>query len=122
MKFKVLLCQWSLASRMSEKMKLWFVMEIETYKDDARRKKFYEYYQKIMPIWQNKLEGVKSKFLGGWADTPGCPMLVYEFESMEEFSKVWSDEEWQKELVILRNHLKSFRMRIMRPDIDAPPE
>jgi hypothetical protein len=98
-------------------MKVWFVMESETFKDDAKRKKYYEYLDTWRPIWEKKHEGVKHNDLGGWSDRPGNVMYVVEYESMEEFSKVWSDEEFQKGLLILRNNLKSFNMRIMRPTV-----
>lgn len=100
-------------------MKVWGVTEIETYKDEAKRKKYYEYLDTWGPFRQKKHEGVKFKDLGGWSDNPGCVMFVTEYESMEEFSKVWSDEEFQIELVKLRNHCKSFRTRIMRPTVSV---
>ena len=98
-------------------MKVWFVTERETFKDEAKRKKYYESMDTLGPIWEKTHEGVKYTSLGGWSDNPGYVMSVDEYENMEEFSKVWSDEEFQKGLVILRNLCKSFKMRIMRPTI-----
>jgi hypothetical protein len=98
-------------------MKVWWVSEIETFKDEAKRKAYYEYLDIWGPLWQKKHEGVKWKNLGGWSDSPGEVMNVAEYESMEELSKVWSDEEFQKALVTLRNHCKSYKIRIMRPTV-----
>jgi uncharacterized protein (DUF1330 family) len=101
----------------SNGMKVWFVTETETFKDEDKRKKYYEYLEIHGPLVKKKLEGVKGKYLGSWSDNPGRMMNVLEFESMEELSKVWSDEEYQKSLLRLRNHLKSQKIRIMRPTV-----
>ena len=98
-------------------MKVWFVIERETFKDEMKRKEYYEFLDTFMPMWEKKHEGVKCKSLGGWSDNPGCVMNIVEYDSMEEFSKVWSDEEFQKELVNLRNHCESYKQRIMRPTV-----
>ena len=101
-------------------MKVWFVMEFETFKDDAKRKEYYDYLKSSWrPTKEKTYEGVTFKNLGGWSDYPGWVMYVEEFESMEEFSKVWSNEEYQKEILKLRNHVKSFKMRIMRPTVSV---
>jgi hypothetical protein len=73
------------------------------------------------PIWQKKLEEKDVKYtpLGGWSDKPGWVMNVNEYESMEELSKMWSDEEIQKGLLKLRNQCKSFKLRIMRPTVSV---
>ena len=101
-------------------MKVWFVTERETFKDEAKRKKYYEIMDTLSPSWEKMHEGVKATMLGGWSDSPGYVMGVSEYENMEEFSKVWSDEEFQKNLLILRNHCKKFKVRIMRPTISVP--
>ena len=98
-------------------MKVWWVITLETFKDEARRKAYYEYVQKWGQIIQKKHEGVKYKRLGGWSATAGKVVWVSEYESMEEFSKVWSDEEYQKGLVELRNHVKGYKTMIMRPTV-----
>lgn len=100
-------------------MKVWWVMEMETFKDEMKRKEYYEFLDTWGPMWQKKHEGVKFNYLGDWSDNPGCVMYVNEYESMEEFSKVWSDEELQKELVKLRNHCKTIKIRIMRPTVSV---
>ena len=68
-----------------------------------------------------KHEGVKFKDHGGWAEQPGHPIWVREYESMEEFSKVWSDEEYQTEFIKIGRLVKNLRMRILRPIIHTPP-
>ena len=102
-------------------MKVLLMVEAVTYRDEAKRKKFYEDLVDFMPFWEKKHEGVKYKYLGGWAEQPGHVIHLYEYESMEEFSKVWSDMDVQKQLVKARNLVEDFRIRIMRPDFDVPP-
>jgi hypothetical protein len=76
--------------RGGEEMKVMLVMKWETYKDEAKRKKYYEFDNSI---WEQKHEGIKYKELGGWGVQPGKIVYLYEYESMEEFSKIWSDME-----------------------------
>ena len=98
-------------------MKVWWVVQVTTFKDEARRKVYRENNQKWIPIMQKKHEGIKSKNLGGWSATPGTVVWVREYESMEELSKLWSDEEVQKRLLELRNDVKDYKAYIMRPVI-----
>ncbi len=98
-------------------MKAWWVFSIKTFKDEARRKAYYEYLEKWGELWQKKNEGVKYKNHGSWSASPGEVVWVAEYESMEELAKVWGDEEIQKGLVILRNHVKSYKSYIMRPTV-----
>jgi hypothetical protein len=100
-------------------MKVLLMIERETFKDEDRRKKYYEHMDKFTPIWEKKHEGVKFKSLGGWSDQPGCVVTMAEYESMEEFSKVWSDEEFQKELLKHRNLVETMKIRIMRPTVSV---
>lgn len=100
-------------------MKVWWVVALTTFKDEARRKAYYEYNEKWTPLWQKKHEGVKFKALGGWSASPGEVVFVNEYESMEELAKVWSDEEIQKGLVKLRNHVKDYKTYIMRPTVSV---
>ena len=102
-------------------MKVLFMVEAVIHKDDEKRKKFYENVPEYMSTWAKKHEDVKYKYLGSWAEQPGHTFHLYEYESMEEFSKIWSDVEVQRQLVSLRNLVKDFRIRIMRPDLDMPP-
>ena len=102
-------------------MKVLFAVEAVTPRDGAKRKKFYEGMAGFEPLWGEKHEGVKFKYLGSWAEQPGHTLHLYEYESMEEFSKIWSDMEVQKQLVKMRNLVEDFRTRIMRPDLDVPP-
>jgi hypothetical protein len=87
-------------------MKVLYAIEWETHKDEAKRKKYYEFFDEEK-TWEKTHESVKYKDLGTWADQPGHLTFLTEYESMEEFSKVWSDEEFQKYLVKWRSHCKS---------------
>ena len=100
-------------------MKIMLVMEVETYKDEAKRKKYYEFDNSI---WKKKHEGIKYKELGGWGVQPGKLVYLYEYESMEEFSKIWSDMEIQTLLVKYRNLCKDYKIQIWRPTVSVPPK
>lgn len=101
-------------------MKVWLITEHTTFKEDDKRKKFYDYLESSWrPNWEKVFEGVKHTHLGGWSDKPGWVMSVTEFESMEEFSKVWSNMDFQQGLLKLRNKVKSFNVRILRPTISV---
>ncbi|NYT16333.1 MAG: hypothetical protein GKC02_10320 [Methanomassiliicoccales archaeon] len=99
------------------KLKVLWALEIETFKDETKRKEYYEYNDIWGPLWQKKHEGVKFNNLGGWSDNPGHVTYYVEYENMEELAKVWSDEELQKGLVKLRNHCEKLNIRIMRPTV-----
>ena len=96
-------------------MKVWWVMETELPKEEERVKKYQEYLKIWTSLWHKKHEGVKYVRRGSWTDNPGYCMGVAEYESMEEFSKVYSDQELHEALVILRKHMKSVKTRVMRP-------
>ena len=102
-------------------MKVLFVIEAVAPRDGEIRKKFYEYIAEFMPFWGKQHERIKYKYLGSWAEQPGETIHLYEYESMEEFSKIWSDMEIQKQFVKARNLVEDFRIRILRPDLDIPP-
>ena len=104
-------------------MKVLVIWEWENFKDEEKLKKYYEFNTKtFQPFLQKKHEGVKRKSLGGWVEQPGCVVDMTEYESMEEFSKIWSDEEVQRELINFGRLVKNLKMRILRPSIMAPPE
>ena len=103
-------------------MKVLWVMAMETFKDEARRKPYYAYGEKWTELWEKKHEGVKYKSLGGWSASPGKVVYFNEYESMEELAKVWGDEEIQKGLVKWRNLTKDYKIHIMRPTVIMKPE
>ena len=100
-------------------MKVMLAMKVETFKDEAKRKKYYEFDN---AIWKKKHEGIKYKELGGWGVQPGRLIYLYEYESMEEFSKIWSDMEIQALFVNYRNLTKEFKVSIWRPTVSVPPK
>jgi hypothetical protein len=100
-------------------MKVMLVMKTETYKDEAKRKKYYEIDN---TVWKEKHEGIKYKELGGWGTQPGKVTFLFEYESMEEFTKIWSDMEIQAFLVKYRNLVKDFEVEIWRPTVSVRPK
>ena len=98
-------------------MKVMLVIKMETYKDEAKRKKWYEFDN---TVWKEKHEGIKYKELGGWGTQPGEVTNLFEYESMEEFSKIWSDMEIQAAFVKYRNLVKDLKIEIWRPSVSLP--
>ena len=98
-------------------MKVMLVMKMETYKDEAKRKKWYEFDNSI---WEKKHEGIKYKELGGWSTQPGKVTNLFEYESMEEFTKIWSDMEIHAFIVKYRNLVKDLKIEIWRPSVQLP--
>ena len=99
-------------------MKVMLVVKLETYKDEAKRKKYYELDNSI---WAKKHEGIKYTFLDGWGVQPGKVVYLHLYESMEEFSKIWSDIEIQTLLLNMRNLVKNCEVEIWRQTVAAPP-
>jgi quinol monooxygenase YgiN len=113
--------QWCKKTRRGEEVNTLVIIEWQTFKDEAKVKKYYEYL-KTEPFRAHReaLESeVKSR---GWSAAPGHLVLIEEYESMEEFSKIWSDEEYQKKLIKLNRLVKNLSIRILRPAIPTPPE
>ena len=102
-------------------MKILVITEWETFKDEAKVKKYYEYMEtEPFRAHREALESeVKHK---AWSAAPGHLVMIEEYESMEEFSKLWSDEEYHKKMIKLRRLVKNLSIRILRPAIPAPIE
>ena len=108
-------------TRRDVELNILVITEWETFKDEAKVKKYYEYLEtEPFRVHMEALESeVKDK---GWSAAPGHIVRIQEYESMEEFSKLWSDEEYHKKLIKLNRLVKNLSIRILRPAIPAPPE
>ena len=87
-------------------------------KEPERRRKSYDIANKIfLPYYKNKQkEGVKWK---GEDYTDGTNTIVgiFEFETMEDFSKIWGDEEFQKMFTRWTYYVDNCKVRILRQDL-----
>jgi hypothetical protein len=98
--------------------------EIESPKDEERHKKYLELDRKNNQVIGKMLEGIKVKWLGAWSDRPGYHMILLMFDSMEEYSKLWSNQEFHMELHKFRRVTESFNIRMFKPTgytIKNPP-
>jgi hypothetical protein len=83
-------------------------------KDEERRKKYAEITRDTaMRERFEKLGNIKS--IMGWADGTGHIISLWEFESMEDFAKLWNDIEFQRGHVRFYRVVDNFRIRICRP-------
>jgi hypothetical protein len=86
-------------------------MEWDNPKDEARRTKFFdENRRRAKPA---KWEGVGKRTT--WADGTGHIIALWEYESPEDFAKVWNDPEYHQYLRQSYPLLDNIRVRVCRP-------
>ena len=103
-------------------MKTLVIWEWDNFKDEETLKKYYEFLGAHPGRARREALEVKRTYSGYWSDGVGHRVNIEEYESMEEFSKLWSDEELQRILVKFGRLVKNLSIRILRPAINAPPE
>jgi hypothetical protein len=117
--FKVLFSWWNLWEYKKEcitSMKMLLTIRWTNPKDPERNKKRYEYQDKVFLPYVQKFEekGVKWK-TSGWADGSGQMGSLYEFETWEDFSKVYQDQEFQTILSRWSYLVDHCKIKIWRP-------
>jgi len=92
------------------------MIEFTNPKEPERNKKRYDLEKKFFePYLENKRkEGVKWK-AEDWTDGSGWYVAWFEFETMEDFSKIWEDEEFQKMFTRFSFLVDDCKVRILRP-------
>ena len=93
-------------------------------KEPERNKKKFDLEKKFFePYYENKLkEGIKWK-AEDYTDGSGWYVAWFTFETMEDFSKIWTDEEFQKMLTRYSFLVDECKVRILRPRFyDLKPE
>jgi hypothetical protein len=88
-------------------------------KDEERRKKYAELTNDTALRERFEKLGV-IKSMKGWADGTGHIISLWEFESMEDFTKLWNDMEFQRGLVRGYRVVDNLRIRICRPSTLHP--
>ena len=92
-------------------------------KEPERRKKGYDIAEKVfVPYYKKKREeGVKCK-VTDYADGSNSFVGWFEFETMEDFSKIWGDDEFQEIFTRWSYYVDNCKARILRPMISLKPE
>ena len=92
-------------------------------KEPERNKKRYEFQaENNRPYYDKKVkEGVKWK-ASGWADGSGLMLALHEFDTLEDFNKVWGDEEFQTNSARWSYFVDNCKIKIWRPTRQLPPK
>ena len=83
-------------------------------KDEERRKKYVEFMGDI--AWIERIDRMVKVRHRAWTDgTGGHIMYTAEFESMEDFAKLWDDLEYHRRHARFYRIVDNFKMQICRP-------
>jgi len=104
-------------------LKVVLLLEQDDPKDEARNKKRLKYSREVeWPYHEKKREeGVKWE-ITGWSDNTGHIVGWWEFETMEDFAKIWTDEEFQQIMARHAYLADNISFRLLRPTITLPEE
>ena len=115
------------------KMKIVYMMEWDVPKDRDRYKRYAEYHSKetrsarskkfsnlVKWIREKKAEGVLKSV--DWADDTGHVINWKEFESIELFSEMWANEEWQQHMMEVYPLVDNLRFRMLRESLGIPED
>jgi hypothetical protein len=96
-------------------MKVLVMWEIESPEDEEDYKRYLESDK----AWSNTvlvmMEGIKYTWLGAWTDRPGFHVSLIMFDSMEEYSKLWSNNDYHVGLNKHKRMCKSLKVRMFKP-------
>lgn len=95
-------------------MEVLLFREWDNPKDEERRKQYTDMTRDTSRRERFEKLGV-IKSTRGWADGSGHIINMTEFESMEDFAKLWNDIEFQRMHVNLYRVVDNFKIRICRP-------
>jgi hypothetical protein len=96
-------------------MSVYLLMEFTCPKDEERNKKRLKHEKDwAYPYYEKKIkEGVKWKGLG-LSDGTGRIVSLTTFETVEDFGKIWNDDEYKKGIVQMSYLVDNFTSRILR--------
>jgi len=101
-----------------------FMREWDNPKDEERNEKRRKYGREVWnPYWKKLVEekGIKAK--GSiWVDNTGHVVVWGEYETMEDFSKMWEDERLQQMWSQQAYFADNVRHRLLRPSITIPED
>jgi hypothetical protein len=96
-------------------MKLLVMFEIEAPDDEDAYKRYLESDRTWGNTVMQMMDGIKYQWLGAWTDRPGFHMILIMFDSMEEYSKLWCNQEYHMGLNNFKRNCKSFTVRMFKP-------
>lgn len=99
------------------------LVEWDNPKETERNKRHYKWGREVFrPYYEKRRkEGVKWE-ASSWADGTGHIIAWHEFETLEDFSKIWNDTEYQEMTARWTYLVDNARARILRPSISVEPE
>ena len=100
------------------------IVEWDNPKDRDRNEKRLKFGSEVMmPYWEKLVKEKGIKFKGGaWSDNTGHMINWTEFETMEDFSKMWEDERWQQMRGQWAYLADNVRIRLLRPTLTIPED
>ena len=96
-------------------MSVYLLYEWTTSKDEERDKKRLKHEAEFMfpYVMKKKKEGVKWDVLG-LADGAGKIVALVTFDSVDDFDKIWNDDEYKKGMVRMAYFVDDFTCRLLR--------
>ena len=102
-------------------MKVVMMVEFNTPKELERNKKRYQFQDEhLRPYFTKKDKEVKMN-RSSWSDGSGTVIGWWKFESLEDFNKVWGDDEFQIMIGRWSYFVDNVKIRILRPPQQIPP-
>jgi len=95
------------------------IREWDVPKEEDRLK---TYYTPMEPSYQDIIKKFKAKDWGQWTQGVGHQTHLEEFETLEEFAKAWSDDEYKKMWTLAMRNCDNVTCRILRKSIQVPPK
>jgi len=103
-------------------MKVVMLGEFNTPKEPERNKRRYQFADEVgKPYWDKKDKEVKMK-RSGWSNGSGVVIFWWEFETLEDFNKLWGDEEFQILMARWSYFVDNVKIRVLWPSHDIPPK
>ena len=93
-------------------------------KDEERNEKRLKFGREVAtPYWEKLVEEKGIKVKGGvWSDNTGHMIGWREFETMEDFSKMWEDERYQQMWAAWVYLVDNAKIRLLRPTLTIPED
>ena len=99
-------------------MRVLVILEWDNPKDEERLKKYYGLPRADSEYMQAAMKGLCRATI--WTDGTGHNVETQEFESMEDFAKLWGDDEYHRGFVRVCRTVDNASRRIMREAISVP--
>jgi hypothetical protein len=98
-------------------MKTVILTELKAPRDPKKLERYLKYLKEEQSPYLENLSKTDIKYsMSVWNDNSGVTLIWIEFETVEDFSQVWEDMDFQR-LMSHRALLVECKMRILRPGI-----